>query len=97
MNEDKILQGLRLLFDYQKEIVSNSNEILELAKSLQEFIDNSEYRPAYDGSLLDIIGGVSEPITSQILANILKYKDDNHRNVLLESFIKSFINKDIAT
>lgn len=96
MNEEKILQGLRLLFDYQNEIVSNSNEILELAKSLQEFIDSSEYRPAYDGSLLDIIGGVSEPITSQILASILKYKDDNHRNVLLESFIKSFINRDIV-
>lgn len=96
MSEDKISQGLQLLLDYQKEIISNSNEILELAKSLQKFIDNSEYRPAYDGSLLDIIGGVSEPITSQILANILKYTDENHRNVLLESCIKSFVNKDIV-
>lgn len=96
MNDDNLLQGLQLLFDYQKEVISNSDNILELAKSLQEFIDNSEYRPAYDGSLLDVIGGVSEPITSQIIANILKYKDEHHRNILLESFIKTFISRDIV-
>lgn len=89
------MQGLQLMCDYQKEVITNSENILELAKSLRKFIDNSIYRPAYDGSLLDIIGGVSEPITSQIIANILKYKDEHHRNILLESFIKSFINKDI--
>ncbi len=59
MNDDNLLQGLQLLFDYQKEVNSNSDNILELAKSLQEFIDNSEYRPAYNGSLLDVIGGIS--------------------------------------
>lgn len=96
MNENKFIQGLQLLCDYQDEVISNSDSILELAKSLRKFIDNSKYRPAYDGSLLDIIGGVSEPITSQIIANILKYTDEHKSNILLESFIQSFINKDIV-
>ena len=95
MNEDKLLHGFHLLVDYQNEVISNSEILLELAKSLHEFIRNSKYRPAYDGSLLDIIGGVSKPITSQILANILMYKDENNHSVLLESFVKNFINKDI--
>ena len=71
MNENKFIQGLQLLCDYQDEVISNSDSILELAKSLRKFIDNSKYRPSYDGSLLDIIGGISEPVTSQIIANIL--------------------------
>lgn len=96
MNENKFIQGLQLLCDYQDEVISNSDSILELAKSLRKFIDNSKYRPAYDGSLLDIIGGISEPVTSQIIANILKYTDEHKCNVLLESFIQSFINKDIV-
>lgn len=96
MNENKFIQGLQLLCDYQDEVISNSDSILELAKSLRKFIDNSKYRPSYDGSLLDIIGGISEPVTSQIIANILKYTDEHKRNVLLESFIQSFINKDIV-
>ncbi|MCH5326358.1 MAG: PD-(D/E)XK nuclease family protein, partial [Duncaniella sp.] len=61
---------------------------------LQNFIESSPYKPAYNGGLLDIIGGIRETLTSQVVSNILSYKDDNGYK-LLESFVHKFINTEI--
>lgn len=95
MEYDKILQGFGLLFEYQAARITNIKRLLKLADELQDFIRNSPYRPAYNGCLLDIIGGIREPLTSQVIANIFRYKDENNRYVLLESFISNFISTDI--
>ena len=83
MEYDKILQGFGLLFEYQAARITNIKRLLKLADELQDFIRNSPYRPAYNGCLLDIIGGIREPLTSQVIANIFRYKDENNRYVLL--------------
>ena len=90
--EDKgIMQGLDLLLEYQEACIINAQRLLGLAEKLHDFIEQSEYRPPYDSSLLDIIGGVTEPLTSRIIANIFKYRDENKKFSLLEAFISRFI------
>ena len=96
MEYEKILQGFNLLLEYQAAEVENSDKLLELASELQNFIESSPYKPACNGSLLDIIGGIGETLTSKVIANIFSYQDDNKKFPLLESFIKKFLNKDIS-
>ena len=95
MGNEKILQGFNLLFEYQAAEITNSDRLLELASELQNYIDNSPYKPAYNGCLLDTIGGIGETLTSQVIANILKYQDENKKYTLLKSFINRFLHKDI--
>lgn len=93
MDCNEFILGWKLLHDYQETEKAYSNKLLELANELHSFIDNSEYKPAYNGSLLDIIGGIEEPLSSRIIANILNYRDKNKRYTLLESFIKELMRK----
>lgn len=93
MDSIRSLNALKLLLDYQEAEIANFNKLLELANELHAFIDNSEYKPPYNGSVLDIIGGIKETLTSQIIANILNYRDKNKHHILLESFIKDLMRK----
>lgn len=95
MENEELLRGFNLLLEYQAAEIANSDRLLELASELQNFIDNSPYKPAYNGSILDIIGGISETLTSQVISNILKYQDEDKRYSLLKSFINRFLRKDI--
>lgn len=90
--DSQIMRGFNLLEEFQQASIANSESLMELAESLNAFIRHSEYKPAYSGGILDVIGGISEPLTSQIIKNILSYKDDNGKFILLESFIRTFIN-----
>lgn len=89
------MQGFHLLLEYQAARITNSDRLLELASELQNFIDKSPYKPAYNGSILDIIGGISETLTSQVISNILRFQDEDKRYTLLKSFINRFLRKDI--
>lgn len=95
MDFQNIKHAINLLFDYQEAEIANSERLLELANELHTFIEHSEYKPAYNGSVLDIIGGINEPLTSQIIANILNYRDINKSFPILESFIKDMLGKNL--
>lgn len=95
MEYKKVLQGFKLLIEYRETKLANFDRLLKLAHLLQSFIQDSPYCPAYNGSLLDIIGGIRETLTSQIIANILQYQNKNGKYILLESFIKKFVGPEI--
>ena len=83
-----------LLRKYQATRIVCIKKQIALAKELQIFIENSPYRPPYNGSLLDTIGGIGETLTSLVITNILRYKE-NEQFVLLDSFIQKFLNTEI--
>lgn len=96
MENEKVLQGYNLLLEYQAAEKAHSEGLLELASDLQNFIECSPYKPNNDFSLLELIGGIREPKTSKIIAEILDYKNERKQYVLLESFIRNFINPDLT-
>jgi hypothetical protein len=84
-------KAIDLLMDYQSEMIDNSSVLLALSKELGEFIENSPYHPAYNGSIIELIGGLSETTTSKIIKMIFCYKGEQQDYPLLNHFITTFI------
>jgi hypothetical protein len=82
-----------LLMDYQSEMIDNSCLLLALSKELCESIESSPYHPAYNGSIIELIGGLSETTTSKIIKMIFCYKGEQQDYPLLNHFITTFIDQ----
>jgi hypothetical protein len=85
------MNAFDLLMAYQSEMIDNSCVLLDLSHELGDFIDNTPFRPAYNGSIIDIIGGLCETDTSKIIQMIFCYKGEQHDYPLLQDFITTFI------
>jgi hypothetical protein len=91
MKEVANTKAFELLMDYQSEMIDNSCVLLALSKELDGFIENSPYHPAYNGSIIDLIGGLRETTTSKIIKMIFCYEGEQHDYPLLSHFITTFI------
>ncbi len=74
MRAQKILE---ILDDYNAVQIQSMQELLDFSDEFQSIIENSPNKPPYECSIIDLIGGVTEPVTSQIIKLIFQYKDVN--------------------
>ena len=91
MDDARLFDALCLLDEYEDAVTAGYDRLLKLAGELRAFVGESVYKPAYNGGLLDVIGGAGETLMSRIIANILGYADSGGRLVWLESFVKRFV------
>lgn len=91
MEEEIIIDHVySLLFDYQTAMRRNDDRLLRLSSGLHEFIKASPFRPPHRASLIEILGGARETITSEIIAKIFAYQEAGDY-VLLNSFLRTFV------
>ena len=92
MRAQKILE---ILDDYNAVQIQSMQELLDFSDEFQSIIENSPNKPPYECSIIDLIGGVTEPVTSQIIKLIFQYKGVNNNYPILSSFVDSFIKKEL--
>ena len=68
---------------------NNAQENLSLSEKINEIILQSPNKPNYPINLLEITN-IPEPLTSKVLTEIFKYKNNNE-HILLKSFIERFL------
>ena len=61
MRAQKILE---ILDDYNAVQIQSMQELLDFSDEFQSIIENSPNKPPYECSIIDLIGGVTEPVTS---------------------------------
>lgn len=96
MKQIDLLNAYGLFSDYQNQREDSAEMFISLSEELSRFITESPYKPPFDGCILDIIGGISEPLTSKIIRAIFSYRDcATQKPIILESFLHTFISKDL--
>ena len=86
---------LEFLDDYNAVHIQSMQELLDFSDEFNLVIENSPNKPPYECSIIDLIGGVTEPVTSQIIKLIFQYKGENKNYPILSSFIERFIKKEL--
>lgn len=89
VNFQNTQETLDLYKRYEKADKEEKTSVLALAKQINELIEKSVNKPPYQINLLDIFN-FYEPLTSQLISEILKYKKDQDF-VLCRSFIEHFL------
>lgn len=79
-----------MLTDYQSALNNNNVRLLDLATSLHAFIEASPFSPPQEASIIEMLGGAKECLTSRLIEKIFNYKEGG-RHVILESFVRSFL------
>ena len=86
---------LEFLDDYNAVHIQSMQELLDFSDEFNLVLENSPNKPPYECSIIDLIGGVTEPVTSQIIKLIFQYKGENKNFPILSSFIECFIKKEL--
>lgn len=86
---------LEFLDDYNAVHIQSMQELLDFCDEFNLVLENSPNKPPYECSIIDLIGGVTEPVTSQIIKLIFQYKGENKNYPILSSFIERFIKKEL--
>ena len=95
MEISKAQEILEILDDYNAARIQSMQELLDFSDEFNLVIENSPNKPPYECSIIDLIGGVTEPVTSQIIKLIFQYKGANKKYPILTSFVDTFIKKDL--
>ncbi len=97
MKQIDLLNAYGLFSDYQNQRENSAEMFISLSEELSRFINESPYSPPFEGCILDIIGGIREPLASKIIGAIFSYRDcATKKPIILESFLHTFISKDIS-
>lgn len=83
----KNILGLLVKIDWAEQ--EDAKSLLLLTEHVNMLIMESENKPKYQLNVLDLVN-ISEPLTSQLLKLLFKYKSNN-KYVICEAFLKHFL------